>query len=116
MDPRQFVAFVQSRRFTLSDEKVLQSEIAAELEKSGAPFEREVRLAPGDIVDFMLHGGTAVEVKIKGSKRAIYGQCARYCAHADVKALVLVTAVAMGFPPEIDGKPCYVASLGRAWL
>ena len=83
--------------------------------KENIEHEREVRLAPGDIVDFMI-GGVAIEVKIGGRKRSIYDQCERYCEHERVEALVLATSVAMGFPPEIKGKPCYVASLGRGWL
>lgn len=115
MSPEAIVAFFHARRFPLTDEKILQARIAECLVKEEIEHEREVRLAPGDIVDFVI-SGVAVEVKIKGAKRRIYDQCARYCQHDGVKALVLATAVPMGFPPEIHGKPCYVASLGRGWL
>lgn len=116
MLPHEFIAAVTSHRFDLSDEKVLQADIAGVLTKLGAQFKREVRLNSSDIVDFMLPDGLAVEVKIKAPKRTIYRQCKRYCAHDAVSGLILVTATAIGFPEEIEGKPCWVASLGRAWL
>lgn len=73
---------------------------------------REVELVKGDIIDFMV-GPIGVEVKIKGQRRAIYRQCERYCEHACVGSLVLATNVAMGMPETINGKPVFVASLGR---
>lgn len=112
---RRAVAFLQSRRWPLADEKVLQLRIAAELQDAGFDYEREVRLGPADVVDFMIDA-VAIEVKIKGTKRNVYRQCVRYCSHARVGALVLATNYTLGFPPTINGKPCYVANLGRAWL
>ncbi|MDR6953807.1 hypothetical protein J2X65_003170 [Ancylobacter sp. 3268] len=102
-------------RFPLHDEKELQAAMAERFTSAGLEFRREVTLAPGDIVDFMI-GGTAVEVKIKGQRRAILRQCERYAAHECVSAVLLVTNVAMGFPPALAGKPTAVFNLGRAWL
>src|SRR3546814_1026832 len=70
MSPENFVRFIGARRFTLSDETLLQQEIAAELILAGVPFDREVRLSAKERVDFMLPGGVAVEVKIKGQRRS----------------------------------------------
>lgn len=116
MSPEDFVRFIARRRFTLADESALQREIAAELEQAGAAYEREVRLSSSDRVDFMLPGNIAVEIKLKGQRRAVFRQCERYVAHDNVRGLILVTNLTMGFPQEINGKPCWVASLGRAWL
>ena len=112
---RNLVAFLQARRWPLSDEKALQAAIAAELAEACFAAEREVRLSATDVVDFMVEG-VAVEIKIKGSKRNIYRQCARYCSHERVRALVLATNFKVGMPPERGAKPCYVADLGRGWL
>jgi hypothetical protein len=101
-------------RFSLTDEKTLQSEIAIELAKAGLQFKREVLLGPGDIVDFMV-GRVAIEVKIKGQKRAIYRQCERYCKHY-IAALILATNTPMGMPKQILGKDIWVVNLGKAWL
>jgi len=116
MSPQEFVSVISSRRLNLGSEKALQSEIAEVLTSMGVEFKREFKLSEDDIVDFKFPNGIVAEIKIKAPKRAIYRQCKRYCSHDLVTGLVLVTATAMGFPEEIDGKPCWVASLGRAWL
>lgn len=115
MTPQEIVRFVETRRWPLSDEKRLQADMGAELSKAGIAHRREVVLAPGDIVDFMV-GDIAVEVKIKGARREIYRQCERYCQHETVRSLVLATNVAMGMPAFISGRPILVAHLSRGWL
>lgn len=111
----QIADLLTKHRLPLSDEKILQAEMAAVFEAAGIGFRREVRLGDGDIVDFMV-GGCAVEVKIKGGKRSIYRQCERYCGHPEVSELVLATNVPMSLPAEICGKPVAVALLGLGWL
>lgn len=106
----QVLGVLQFYEFSLTDEKVLQELINDTLVGEGIPVKREVNLAPYGIVDFMLDG-VAFEVKIKGQKKAIYRQCRDYTQHPDVKALVLVTARAMGLPHEMNGKPAYTYSL-----
>jgi hypothetical protein len=113
MTPPEIVRFLELRQFPLNSESELQAAIWNELRR--VRCEREVRLGPRDVVDFMI-GSTAVEVKIKGSKLEIFRQCERYCAHERVHALVLATNRATQLPPAINGKPAYVANLGRAWL
>ena len=115
MKPEEIVLFLRSKRFPLNDEKRLQAMLSDELTAAGMDHRREVVLAPGDKVDFML-GSVAIEVKIRESKRNIYNQCARYMEHDSVSALVLLTATAIGLPPEIFGKPIYYVSLSRSWL
>lgn len=112
----RIVQLIQTRRFTLRDEKALQYEMQKEFEKEGLAFRREVRLSDADIVDFLFEGGIALEVKTKGGKRDIYVQCVRYCASPEVNCLILATNVAIGFPPTIAGKPAAIASLGKGWL
>jgi hypothetical protein len=116
MDPTEFIRLIKRTRVRLSGEKDAQADIEAALVAAEMPYEREFRLDASDIPDFMLPGGIAVEVKLRQPKRSIHAQCRRYCAHEAVKGLVLVTATATGFPPEIGGKPCWVVSLGSAWL
>lgn len=100
----------------MNNEKRLQSEIEELFVANNILYKREVALGNGDIIDFMLAEGIGLEVKIEETKRAIHRQCARYCKHEQVRSLILVSATAMGFPEEIFGKPCYVASLGTGWL
>lgn len=116
MQPGEIVRLVSGTPIPLTDEKEAQAALSVAFDNAGIRHKREVRLSGADVVDFMAEGGIAIEVKLKAPKRAIYRQCERYCAHEQVKALVLVTATATGFPTEINGKPCWVASLGRGWL
>lgn len=102
--------------FVIKDEKSVQSAIERVLKDHEITHRREVRLSDKDIVDFMIDGGIAIEVKIDGQKRAIYRQCERYCEHPAVERIVLMTAKTMGFPSEIKGKPAYYVSFGRGWL
>ncbi|MGJ4888924.1 hypothetical protein ACQR1Y_12060 [Bradyrhizobium sp. HKCCYLRH3099] len=119
----EIVNLIEVHRLPLQDEKATQAELARVLDGADELHQREVRLSAADIVDFMLPlvadqyaGGIAIELKIKGQRRAIYRQLERYCAHEDVAALILATNVPMGLPDQINGKPVMLARLGRAWL
>lgn len=107
----EYLSRIYRYRFSLSSEKALQ----AEVHKILPEFQREYRLDEQSVVD-LFNDGIAMEIKIKGGAKAIYKQCERYCMIDEVKILVLVTNKSMGFPPEINGKPCYVINLGRGWL
>jgi len=111
----EIVVVLRKQRFRLDNEKLLQSQVEAVLEQASIPAQREARLGPGDIVDF-LAGDVAIECKIKGQRRAIYRQCERYCGFEAVGSLILLTNAAMGMPPELCGKPVYFVDLGRGWL
>lgn len=114
---KRVVEIITRARVDLSDEKRTQRDIAEVFTGAGIPHEREVKLTKKDIVDFMV-GDVAVEVKLKtgASKMDIYRQLERYAESEKVKALVLVTNLAMGLPETIKGKPVYFVSLGRAWI
>lgn len=111
MTGEEVLSCLSKYRFSLSSEKTLQ----AEIHKLIPEFSREYKLDEESVVDFF-KDGIAVEVKIKGVAKAIYRQCERYCHVDQVKVLILVTNKSMGFPKEINGKPCYVLNLGRGWL
>lgn len=112
-DTQRVLAILRSRRFPLTTEKATQAAVAEAFDAEGIAYEREARLAKGDIVDFRL-GGLVIEVKLAGAKRAIHRQCLRYCAHPEVEALILATARNLPLPGI--AKPTFVVSLGRAWL
>lgn len=114
-DIQTIIRLLQSRRFTLSDEKRLQAEIDEVLTDSGIEHEREYRLDAGSIIDFFIDG-IGAEIKVKGGRSEIFRQLERYAAFDEVKQLILVTNVPMGCPPEINGKPVYVVNLAKAWL
>ena len=112
----QIAKLLSSRRFaSLEDEKRLQAEIMQALQDAGIPAVREYSRDQVNIFDFYIDG-IVIEVKIKGAKRAIYKQCERYSLLDYCRDIILVTNVSMGFPSEINEKPCYVINLGKAWL
>lgn len=103
----------------LRQEKQAQADLEEALTAAGLPYRREVTLAPGDIIDFLVGpaGATVgIEMKIKAPRRAIYRQLTRYARSEELQALLLLTATPMGLPPTIHDKPAYVLSLGAAWL
>lgn len=102
-------------RFPLTKEKETQAAIEKVFLNNGISYEREYLLDKENIPDFFING-IAIEVKIKGNAKKIYKQCERYCQFSEVKILILVTNRSMGFPKEINSKPCYFLNLGKAWL
>jgi hypothetical protein len=115
--PTEVCRVIASGRYDLSNEKAVQVGMQALLSDAwGVAVEREVSLSPGDRPDFRI-GGVVVEVKVRGARKvAIWKQLKRYAAHDCVTAIVLVTNLSMGLPKDIEGKPAFYVSLGRAWL
>lgn len=107
---------LRRHRIDLTDEKRAQADMERVFAAAGYEVAREHRLSGADIVDFMVNGGTAVEVKIGGSRMAIYRQLERYAAHDAVTDLLLVSNVPITLPKTINGKPAVVAQLGAAWI
>lgn len=107
------IKVISNGKFNLQDELELQKQMLQALSVFN-PIQSHP-LSKADIIDFFIDG-IGIEVKIKGGRKAIYKQCERYCKHDEVKALILATNRAIGFPPEINGKPCYVVNLGKGWL
>jgi predicted AAA+ superfamily ATPase len=115
MSADQLMNALSSRRFSLENEKELQRQIFEALDPI-VSIEREARLDDRSIIDFLTDDGIGIEVKIKGSAREILRQCERYAKLDQVKSLIIVTNRSMGFPASLNGKPCWVVNLGRAWL
>ncbi len=108
---------LKHQRFTLQDEKILQTEISDALNFSWIGHHREFRLDNESILDFFLPTyGIGMEVKIKGRPRSILRQCERYAAFPCVKELIVISNKSMGFPEQINGKPVYFLKLSNAWL
>ncbi len=111
----EIVEILSKHRFVLDNEKEAQYQIGLVMHGNDINTEREYRLDKKNIPDFFIDG-LAIEVKIKGNAKSIYKQCERYCKFDQVKELLLITNRSMGFPKEINGKPCYYLNLGKAWL
>lgn len=106
------------RFINLTSEKELQVEIHKALQEiCRDDLNREYRLSQKDIVDFFVPSlGLVIEIKVKGSAKAIYRQLERYAKHEQVKVILLLTAKTMGLPEKINDRPSYFMSLGQAWL
>jgi hypothetical protein len=86
-------------------EAVVQDQIERALRQEGVAYEREVELAPGDRIDFMV-GPVGVEVKTKGTRAQIIRQLARYVRNDRVEGIVLAATsrrVLASVPDEITG-------------
>lgn len=118
----QIMLILSKCRLPLVKEKETQVAIELLFQQNGIEYIREYRLSEEysfiqDIPDFFIPlEGITIEVKIKGNAKKIYRQCERYCVHEKTKQLILVTNRSMGFPKELNGKPCYVINLGKGWL
>ncbi len=99
-------------RYRYANEKDLQAGIESALLAGGFAFEREVRLAPGDVADFMVEPGICVEIKIDGGISALTRQLHRYAQHDAVQGIVLVTSRSRltNLPEVLNAKPllCFI--------
>jgi len=111
----EIIKIISPARLSVHDEKETQKQVEKLFADNKINYEREFKLDKKNIPDFFIEG-IAIELKIKGHARKIYKQCERYCDFEQVKELILITNRSMGFPEDINGKPCYVINIGRAWL
>lgn len=118
MTTEAIISKLARRRFSLDNEKQAQKEIHDGLLEFIDPVAvtREYVLAPGSIIDIFVRPDIGIEVKLKGSKRDIYRQIKRYCDSPVIKHIILFTNLSIGLPDEINGKPCTVITLSKAWL
>lgn len=102
----RLVRALSSYHYRYTNEKELQAAIESALIAQGFTFEREVRLAPGDIADFMVPPGICVEVKIDGGLSDLTRQLHRYAQHDAVQTLLLVTSRSrlVNQPAMLNGK------------
>lgn len=87
---RRIAEYLQGFRFRFVTEKDLQDGIEAALREGRFSYRREVTISERDRPDFLLDGGVAIEVKIKGSLSELLRQAARYVEHPDVIGILVV--------------------------
>lgn len=107
MNATEVVATLARYRIMGLAEAVVQDQIERALRQEGIAFEREVELAPGDRIDFMV-GAVGVEVKTKGTRAQIIRQLARYIRNDRVGEVILAATsrrVLASMPDEITGAP-----------
>jgi hypothetical protein len=103
--------------FRFVSEAELQEGIARVLTERGLAFEREVKLAAADRIDFLV-GTVGIEVKVDGPLSALTRQIYRYAKHDRIDGLLVVSSLnrlAFGMPAAINGKPVTVHVVSRAF-
>lgn len=110
--PQEVAALLRSVRFNYVSEDELQRGIEQVLTDAKVTFEREVRLAPHDRIDFIVNG-LGIEVKVKGATNDVIRQLQRYLEYERITAVMLVTTCARhrDVPDTLRGKPVYVVAL-----
>jgi hypothetical protein len=81
---------LRSLRCLAANESDLQDGLAALLVKADIQFDREVRLAPGEIIDFLV-GRTGIECKVDGAMHDVLRQLGRYSESDRIDSLILLT-------------------------
>ena len=117
--PEAVVRVVARARLRLSTEAATQADLEEVLVAAfgRAAVSREHRLAPGERPDFLIAGGTVIEVKSPRARAAaVLRQLERYAAYDEVEALILASARAVNVPARIGGKPGRFVNLGMGWL
>ncbi|HEX7650631.1 MAG TPA: hypothetical protein VF450_24755 [Noviherbaspirillum sp.] len=107
--PAELASLLERFRYRFITEKDLQDGIEAVLKVSGIAYERERSLSAPDRPDFLVQGGIAIEVKIKGSLAELLRQVSRYAAHDEVSG-ILVCGTPYWLPTvpkQIGGKTLY---------
>lgn len=76
-------------------------------------FRSEVILSKRDRLDVLLADGTAIEIKVDGTKTEVLRQLHRYAEHEQVTGLILLTTkmVHTSMPPAVLDKPLVVVSI-----
>jgi hypothetical protein len=99
-------------RLSFQDEKQLQDDITAVLERAGIKSEAEVSLTPKDRIDFLC-GDTGIEVKVGSSPSMVQRQLWRYAQSPQIASLILVTTRSSHkeLGGEMLGKPVHVVHL-----
>lgn len=81
----------RTARVRYCNERDVQLALADIFEVQGWEAAREVQLAPGERIDFLMDR-TGIEVKIKGSTPHVLEQLMRYGATGQLDYLILVTS------------------------
>lgn len=98
-------------------ERFVVDEIAKNLVSEGISFEREVFVAKGSRVDFLVEGGVVIEVKKgKPNSKTVARQLERYASSDMVSEVILVSERGLVWhTSEANGKPVRYVSLSRNW-
>lgn len=94
-------------KFNCVDEKSLQDGIELVLQRNAIEYKRELHINKKDRPDFLLPGGIAIEVKIKGTNSQFLRQASRYLLDKHITELILLGTPhwISSVPPILHNKP-----------
>lgn len=106
---------LRQHRSALVREDALQETIAKALDGAGLRYQKELRLGPGERLDFFLTDeGVALEVKRSRAGQEEWRQVGRYLAHDQVKAAIIIAPrVEPLGAPTLAGKPVHALPLWK---
>ncbi|MHB8370642.1 MAG: hypothetical protein ACYDBP_13320 [Leptospirales bacterium] len=109
MTSLDLISSIQRVRFRYVTERDLQNGIETLFGKFDIPYFREYSMGSADRPDFLVDGGIALEVKIKGSLPELLRQISRYGLHREIREILVVGTPRWipRVPAEIEGKPVY---------
>lgn len=109
MNSPDLIATLSSLRFRYVTERDLQDGLETIFQKKEIPFAREVEISSKDRLDFLVDGGIALEVKIKGSLPELVRQITRYARHENIREILVVGTPRWipQVPAAIEGKPVH---------
>lgn len=109
----RILALCRTLRPRTANEKVLQDALEPLFRESFSTVDREAKLDPKSVVDFLVEETVAVEVKVDGSPLPVMRQLQRYAKSDRVEQIVLVTTrrKLMAVAPRLRGKPIHIAWL-----
>lgn len=112
------VQVLRAFRFHYSSEEDLQRGVEEALKRNEIPYVPEHRLGDAGRIDFFVDGWIGIEIKVKGTPAEVGAQIVRYCAHSDIRALILVTGkTSLGrLPKELMGKEVHSVALWESFL
>jgi len=110
-------SILQRRRLPLTREAWLQTCILQALQDAEVPAVAEVKLGPGNRIDFVAYEKIGIEVKVGTYSAAeVARQLRRYCEFPQLEAIVLVSSKTFDFRRVDFAKPVVTVSLAGAWL
>lgn len=100
----------------ITDEYILQNQIADLLHTNNISHTKEYKLGRGSRVDFLTDNGIAIEVKKgKPNKLKVYEQLMRYAEFEEINGIILIIETSLQIPNIINGKPCQTIGLRKQW-
>jgi len=89
-DSAAICALLSRYKFNYQNERLLQDGIESIFKDKKIQYKRELHINRKDRPDFIVTGGIAIEVKIKGSQSQFLRQASRYLLDENITGLIII--------------------------